>query len=125
MSCFNYNKGWWLKACVVAAFGGTACLIPAGRDGAFRCGEAPRGDDDSVQRCTRPNEVCICATGGCATRTRPKDVGTCATNLWYVEHPFSGTQTPNECVDTDDVPAEPDDGTRCNAPADAGAGDAG
>lgn len=70
-------------------------------DRGFTCGEPLDSDGSVVQACTRPYEVCICATNSCAVRVF---TGTAVARAEGGGRP-KGCRLPDE-VDEDDPPCE-------------------
>lgn len=85
-----------MVALVVAAWALAGCS-PTGTG--FLCGLGLDEDPDAIRRCTRPHEVCICATNSCAQRELPTKE--CPSGLRYVKAPFSAEALQGACVATE------------------------
>ena len=102
-----------------AAFSIVLCAHCDSTDGkGFVCGYAPSNDDSQTRLCNNPNEVCVCATGGCAVPETSCDGG-----LKYVGSPFAGDPSrTSTCVAAGDVGSARDQrvtNPRCDRDRDA------
>ena len=80
----------------------------------FECGQLLPGSTNQYRSCTRRQELCVCATGGCARRlvsaqdwsaVPESEDGVCKrSRLIYVESPFAHPDLAGHCVDPAHVP---------------------
>jgi hypothetical protein len=68
---------------------GTACTPTRG----FQCGEPLASDHSVIRSCTRPHELCVCATNSCAA-----PAAACPSGFQYVDQPFAAPEVAGQCV---------------------------
>jgi len=101
------------------ALGAGLALSSCAEEG-FECGQLLPGTTNQYRSCTRRQEVCVCATGGCARRLLSahdwdavprSELGLCKNSgLLYVESPFADPDLAGHCVDpAHATPAQPAD----------------
>lgn len=106
------SPGWSLSATVVALWvTALGCQMSDG----FYCGEPIPFNEQVVQACTGPNEVCDCATRSCAEKVDEKE---CASGYKYTSVPFARQELADRCVDIEGSDAsrlisQHDDDKRC------------
>lgn len=64
------------------------------KDG-FQCGVALDSPANTVTRCSRPHEVCVCETNSCALSVPAAE---CNSLLRYVDSPFARAELAGQCV---------------------------
>lgn len=77
----------------------------------FQCGVAFNDDDTMPRSCSRPDEVCICATHSCAVPVDSSSTdeggaratGKCVSKFRYVDAPFASEAL--RCVELEHVPS--------------------
>lgn len=78
-------------------------LAPGCTQRGFVCGSPAADNPEVFRRCDRAQEICVCATGGCAKPTSASD--RCASGFRYVEAPFADPDIARQCVESTHVAA--------------------
>lgn len=86
----------------------------------FECGTPSELDEHVVQRCTRADEVCVCATRSCAVAEPQGTSDRCSSGYRYVGQPFADATLAGECVLDDHVPQDDEDGSGCEPRSSSG-----